>query len=111
METYFGPMQETTGRISREKVVEDFKTLARDAEELLRVTAGEVAEKMSDEAKAARARLATALEGTKGTLQQLEDRAIISARAADQVVRSHPYESIGAAFGLGLLIGVLVGRR
>jgi ElaB/YqjD/DUF883 family membrane-anchored ribosome-binding protein len=27
------------------------------------------------------------------------------------VIRDHPYESIGVAFGLGLLIGVLVARK
>ena len=28
-----------------------------------------------------------------------------------KTIREHPYESIGVAFGVGLLIGVLVGRR
>jgi len=27
------------------------------------------------------------------------------------VIRTHPYESIGVAFGIGLLIGVLVTRK
>jgi ElaB/YqjD/DUF883 family membrane-anchored ribosome-binding protein len=27
------------------------------------------------------------------------------------VIRAHPYESMGIAFGVGLLIGVLVARK
>jgi len=30
---------------------------------------------------------------------------------ADAVIREHPYEALGVAFGVGLLIGVLVVRR
>ena len=33
------------------------------------------------------------------------------AKAADRVIREHPYQTIGLAFGLGLLIGVLARRR
>ena len=33
-----------------------------------------------------------------------------AAKATDQVIRGHPYESIGIALGVGLLIGVLAGR-
>jgi len=32
-------------------------------------------------------------------------------KATDRVVREHPYQSIGVAFGVGLLIGVLINRR
>ena len=35
----------------------------------------------------------------------------IHAKVADKTIREHPYESVGVAFGVGLLIGVLVGRR
>ena len=34
-----------------------------------------------------------------------------AAHKTDEAVRSHPYESMGVAFGLGVLIGVLIGRR
>ncbi len=90
-----------------DKVIADLKTAARDAEELLTSTAGEAGERLSG----VRARLATALESAKATCQRLEDGAIAGAKATDRVIRDHPYESIGLAFGLGLLIGVLVGRR
>jgi ElaB/YqjD/DUF883 family membrane-anchored ribosome-binding protein len=51
------------------------------------------------------------LESAKTTCNQLEEKAIAGAKVADQTIREHPYESMGVAFGVGLLIGVLVGRR
>ena len=32
-------------------------------------------------------------------------------KAADKVIRDHPYQTIGIAFGVGLLIGFLARRR
>ncbi len=33
------------------------------------------------------------------------------ARATDETIRSHPYESIGIALGLGVLLGAVFARR
>ena len=81
--------------------------IMRDAEDLLKATAGEAGEKV----KEVRSRLATALESAKATYERVQDKTVQAAKATDHVIREHPYESIGVAFGVGLLIGVLVGRR
>ena len=47
----------------------------------------------------------------KAMFQRAEEKAIERAKAADRVIRDHPYQTIGLAFGLGLLIGVLAIRR
>ena len=60
---------------------------------------------------AARERLAAALESAKETRRRLEERAVAGARATDRAIRDHPYESIGVAFGIGMLFGILVNRR
>jgi ElaB/YqjD/DUF883 family membrane-anchored ribosome-binding protein len=56
-----------------------------------------------------------ALERAKTTYADFQERGLESARAAaskaDDTIRMHPYESIGVAFGLGILIGVLLRRR
>ena len=92
--------------MNTDQLRDDLKVIAHDAEDLIKATAGEVSEK----AKEARSRLMAALEAAKGTCGQLQEKAIIGAKATDQVIRTHPYESIGVAFGVGLLIGVLLGR-
>lgn len=93
--------------INTDKLTADLKTVARDAEELMRATAGVAGEKAHE----ARERLKSALEAAKNSIHKIEDKAIAGAKVADKTIREHPYESIGIAFGLGLLIGVLVTRK
>jgi len=111
METHFNEIEHAHSALARERVLADLRTLARDAEDLLKATAGDVTEK----AKEARHRLTAALERAKSTCEDLQEQTLASARAAakkaDTVIRDHPYESIGVSFGVGLLIGVLVSRR
>ena len=47
----------------------------------------------------------------KMLVQRAEEKALERAKAADRVIREHPYHTLGVAFGLGVLIGVLVRRR
>jgi ElaB/YqjD/DUF883 family membrane-anchored ribosome-binding protein len=107
METVFENMEQARTDVSREKVKEDLRALVRDSEALLKATASD----MSDKTKEARSRLSEALERAKATCHRLEEQTIATAKATDKVIREHPYESLGIAFGVGLLIGVLVGRR
>jgi len=79
----------------------------RDAEDLLRATAGQAGEKLSE----VRSRLASALETAKVTCDVLQEKTVAAAKATDRCIRDHPYESVGVAFGVGLLVGVLVSRR
>lgn len=92
---------------ANERLATDIKLLARDAEELLRATAGEAGEKI----KEVRERLSKALESARSTYEDLQDQTAETAKAADQAIREHPYESIAVAFGVGALIGLLFGRR
>lgn len=111
METNYEELEKAHSTRARERVKEDLQTLTRDAEDLLKATAGDVSEK----AKEARSRVAAALERAKVTCSHLQESTIASAKEAakkaDVTIREHPYESIGVAFGVGLLIGVLIGRR
>jgi len=47
----------------------------------------------------------------KTTCHDLQERTILASKAADQLVRDHPYESVGIAFGVGLLLGLLAARN
>jgi ElaB/YqjD/DUF883 family membrane-anchored ribosome-binding protein len=89
------------------KLVQDFKVVMHDAESLLKASAGELGER----AREARARLAASLESAKANVYKVEEKAIAGAKATDRIIREHPYQSLGAAFGIGLLIGVLVARK
>ena len=92
---------------ANKRLVGDLKTVAKDAEELMKATANHAGEKVGE----LRERLGTALESAKVTAHRLEEKTKEAAKATDRTIREHPYESIGIAFGVGLLIGVLVARK
>jgi len=90
-----------------ERLAGDLKDVMRDAEAILQDTAHDASEK----AKAARERLLSAIDSAKACCQDLESKAVEGAKAADMVIREHPYQSIGIAFGVGLLAGYLLTRK
>ena len=92
---------------ANERMADDLATVVSDAEDLLKATAGQTGEKVNE----VRSRLAAAIESAKATCHRLEEKTLAAAKATDRTIREHPYESIGIAFGVGLLVGVLVARR
>jgi ElaB/YqjD/DUF883 family membrane-anchored ribosome-binding protein len=92
---------------STEKLLNDLKAVVQDGEELLQAGMHELGER----GQAARERLASALDSAKDTGRKLQERAVAGAKVTDRAIREHPYQTIGIAFGLGVLIGVLVARK
>ena len=68
----------------------------------------ELESEYTEQGKAAAGRLAQALDTAKVRVQE---GTVAGAKATDRAIREHPYESLGVAFGLGVLIGVLIARR
>ncbi len=101
METYFSNM--TAGEGTKDKLVQDLMILVNDAEALVKAAGGQLADKSKTE-------LVAALDKVKASCRTMQGHAFAGARSADRVIREHPYQSIGVAFGIGLLIGVLVNR-
>jgi len=54
-----------------------------------------------------KAKLEKVVENAKELCDRLQNQTAAAAKAADNTIREHPYESIGVAFGLGVLVGVL----
>jgi len=86
---------------------DDMSTLAEDAQALMAATADVAGEKVRE----ARNRLAGALERTKEIASRVREKAVESAKAADEAVHEHPYQAIGIAFGVGALLGYLIARQ
>jgi ElaB/YqjD/DUF883 family membrane-anchored ribosome-binding protein len=97
-----GSRYETPGALRH-----DARTLADDARALLEATSDIADEKIA----AARERLADALSSGKQTYARLQQRVVDGAKVADQTVRTHPYQSVAVGFGVGILVGMLIGRR
>lgn len=101
----------TDATISKDKLVQDFKIVVADAEELLRATANQAGEKVA----AARERIEESLHQAKVKLAEAEDVLIqkgrLAARATDEYVHENPWRAVGIGAGVGLIIGLLIGRR
>ena len=95
---------------TREKLVSDLKVLVTDAEELLKATANQAGEKIVT----ARQHIEQSLEEGKKTLAEAEDVLIDktkeAAKAADIYVRENPWNAVGIAAGIGLVLGLLIRR-
>jgi ElaB/YqjD/DUF883 family membrane-anchored ribosome-binding protein len=102
---------DTEASINREKFVQDFKVIVADAEELLKATASVAGEK----AAVARERIQDSLHRAKVKLAEAEDVLLNStkqaARATDEFVHDNPWRAVGIAAGVGLIVGLLIGRR
>jgi len=96
---------------SRDKMVTDVKVLISDAEELLKLTAGEASGKLAE----VRARLGERVASAKVRVVEIEHALVAktkeAAKATDVYVHENPWKSVGIAAGAGLLIGLLIGRR
>lgn len=94
-----------------EKLMADLRTVVSDAEALLHATAGQAGEAAAEMRTKVKASLARA----RANLAQLEQDAVARAKAAgkaaDEYVHENPWKSVGIAAGVGLVIGLLIGRR
>jgi ElaB/YqjD/DUF883 family membrane-anchored ribosome-binding protein len=93
------------------KLMDDLRQVIVDVEELLKATAGQAGERVSE----ARQRAEQTLRATRLRLGELEGEAMERAREAageaDRYVRENPWQSIGIAAGVAFLVGVLISRR
>jgi ElaB/YqjD/DUF883 family membrane-anchored ribosome-binding protein len=73
----------------------------------------EAANRVDAEKGEIRAKLENVIEKAKETCERLQDQTTAAAKATDKAIRDYPYQAIGVAFGIGVLIGVLAmrGRR
>jgi len=85
----------------------DAHTLVEDARALLEATAQITDEKVTE----ARKRLTEALETGQEAYENLRERVLLGAKAADRAVHEHPYPTMAVAFGVGALVGFLLSRR
>lgn len=94
-----------------DQLIDEFKSLVANAEALIKATQdhpgetiGELRSKTIDTISSAKERIME-LEG------DLSDKAKVVAQKTDDFVHQNPWEAIGVAAGLGLLLGLFIRRR
>lgn len=97
--------------VTTDKLVQDLKTVMQDAEALLKATSTQTGERIQE----VRARAEESLRQARVRLTQVEEDALRQARevadATEEYVRENPWQSVGIAAGVGLLLGLLISRR
>ena len=98
-------------QINPENLIGDFKALMADAEDLIKATASHEDGPLSS----IRSKALDTLNNAKETLSSVEgtltEKAKVVAEGADEFVHRNPWEAVGVAAGLGLLIGLFIRRR
>lgn len=84
----------------------DLQAVARDAEALLKATADVSGERIGE----IRARTQDTLRRVYDHLNERNQQVRRLARNADSYVREHSWSSIAVAAGMGLLLGLLIGK-
>ena len=100
----------TTETQTSSRLAQSLRQMLDGADQLLRATRNS-----GDQFSAARDRFASQVNNARRELDQIQDTAIYRARravrSADRTVRDHPYATLGAVAGVGLVIGWLLSRR
>lgn len=94
-------------RLNTDTLVADLKLVVRDSEQLLEAIAGATGEK----AEAIKEKLSESLKAARETCHRLENKTKEALVKTDEVVREHPYQSIGVALAAGVVIGALIARK
>lgn len=97
--------------VTKEQLIHDFKTVVADAEALLKATAGQGGEAVATMRSKIEASLATAKAKMTDAEAELVARAKVAAKATDEYVHVHPWQAIGIAASVGVVVGLLIGRR
>ena len=102
-------LQNTT--VTKEQLISDFKVVIADAEALIKATANQGGEAVVN----LRAKAEESLAAAKVKLGEAQDALIekgkIAAQATDDYVHEKPWHAVGIAAGVGLVVGLLIGRR
>lgn len=104
-------MEVLSNRANKQELINDFKVVVADAEALLKATAAQGGEKLNE----VRAKAEKSLKVAKAGIADAQVAVIANAKKAadvtDVYVHENPWRAIGFAAGVGLVVGLLIGRR
>lgn len=95
----------------KDKLMADLRVVIADAEDLLRLGAEQTGAAATEWRGRVEARLAQARASLVALQESAVEKVKAAGHAADEFVHDSPWKAVGAAAGIGLLIGLLIGRR
>ncbi len=100
-----------SGNVQNEALIQDIKGVVENAEDLLAATEGQTGDKINS----IRARLKENIAVARSKVSHLEEVAVEkakeTARATDDYVHENPWKAVGVAAGVGIILGMLIGRK
>jgi len=96
---------------ARDRLIDDFKTVVHDAEELLKATSSQAGDKINAVRSRTEESLKKARHGLGELEQNLVDRTKAAAKATDKLIHDNPWQSVGVATAVGVMLGMLISRR
>ena len=97
--------------IGTETLMRDMRAVIVDAEELLKATAEQTGERVEQVRAKTEESLRAARERLEDAGYRIQTRVREAAADVNDQVHAHPWSTAGAAAGIGLLLGILIGRR
>ncbi len=92
---------------SPEEIVEHIGRLMAEAEAMM---VGPVAERAGEKLNNLRARFEDLQSKASAVYGDARQKVVAGAKVTDETIRSHPYESLAVALGVGVLLGALIRR-
>ncbi|VVE42461.1 membrane protein [Pandoraea commovens] len=89
----------------------DIKSVLADAEDLLKQAANTTGERASELSDKALTLLKQAKEKASDVQVVVVEKSKMAARATDDYVHDHPWQAVGIAAGIGVVIGLLLNRK
>ena len=93
---------------ARERLVDDVKTLTKDVQELLKVTATVVGGKASEARDKVQASLKVAQDKLGTYHEQAKAKGAEAAARTDEYVRDNPWNAVGVAAAVGFVVGLVI---
>ena len=90
------------------ELLNELQTLVAEAETMM---GDSIAEQSAEAIDALRARFAAAQERFTEAYAGAQKKVIAGAKYTDETIRANPYQSLAIAAGIGLLVGIFLGRR
>jgi ElaB/YqjD/DUF883 family membrane-anchored ribosome-binding protein len=96
---------------SPDQLIKNIQKLMDEVEATIAKSTDGSASPISDNLSALRDRFTDAKAKAQGYYKVAKQRIVDGAQTADDTIRSHPYESLAVALGVGVLLGALLRRR
>lgn len=104
-------MEKLSDQFNKDHLINEFKVVVADAEALLKETANTGGEKLAEVRARAEESLSIAKARMLDAQAEVLARSKAAAKATDEYVHENPWRSIGLAASVGVVVGLLIGRR